>query len=276
MNPVRQAIWIIESNFHRGISLAEVAETVGVSKFHLVRAFGYVTGFSVKGYVRARRLSEAARTLATSPASVLEAALDAGYGSHEAFTRAFRQHFGVTPESVRAARSTQSIKLVEPFKMNDTPIPNLDAPRFEDAPAMLIVGVRRRYSADTTAGIPAQWQEFVPHFGHVPNQKGDLTYGVCCNADDEGHIDYIAGVEVSSLADTPGDLAGLKIAPQHYAVFEHRGHISDISKTWSAILSKWLPDSEREPAEAPQFERYGADFDARTGNGRVEIWIPVT
>ena len=64
MNPVEKAIWYIESHSEDEICLDDIATVVGVSSFHLVRAFGAVTGMSVMRYVRARRLSEAAKLLA--------------------------------------------------------------------------------------------------------------------------------------------------------------------------------------------------------------------
>ncbi|MGE5157753.1 MAG: helix-turn-helix domain-containing protein [Gemmatimonas sp.] len=70
----------------------------------MVRAFAAATGFSVMRYVRARRLSEAARALARGAPDILSLALEADYGSHEAFTRAFRDHFGMTPEAVPPRR----------------------------------------------------------------------------------------------------------------------------------------------------------------------------
>jgi len=52
-------------------------------------------------YVRARRLTEAARALVSGAPGILAAALDARYGSHEAFTRAFGEQFDLTPEAIR-------------------------------------------------------------------------------------------------------------------------------------------------------------------------------
>ncbi len=83
-----------------------------------MRAFAAATGFPVMRYVRARRLSEAARSLANGAPDILTLALDADYGSHEAFTRAFRDHFGVTPEMVRAATRLDQLRLQEPIKMD--------------------------------------------------------------------------------------------------------------------------------------------------------------
>src|SRR5713226_3684691 len=120
MNPAQKALWFIESHLARELSLDEIAGIAGVSRFHLVRAFGAATGFSVMRYVRARRLTEAARALARGAPDILTLALDADYGSHEALTRAFRDHFGVTPEMVRAATSLTKLRLQEPIMMDST------------------------------------------------------------------------------------------------------------------------------------------------------------
>jgi AraC family transcriptional regulator len=91
-------LWAIERNLDRPLTLAELAAACGVSHFHLAHAFGRATGYSVMHYVRARRLTEAARALAAGDApDILRLALDCGYGSHEAFSRAFRAQFGTTP-----------------------------------------------------------------------------------------------------------------------------------------------------------------------------------
>src|SRR5664279_4711698 len=120
MNPVQKALWYVEGHLARKLTLDEIAAIGGVSRFHMVRAFAAATGLSVMRYVRARRLTEAARALANGAPNILELALDADYGSHEAFTRAFRDHFGVTPEMVRASTCLGHIKLQEPILMDST------------------------------------------------------------------------------------------------------------------------------------------------------------
>src|SRR5262249_28022149 len=129
MNPVGKALWYIESHFADDLALDEIAAIGGVSRYHLVRAFAIATGRPVMRYLRVRRLSEAARCLAGGAPDILAVALEAGYGSHEAFTRAFRDQFGLTPEEVRAQRHTDNLQLVEPIRMDQTLFTTLEPPR---------------------------------------------------------------------------------------------------------------------------------------------------
>ena len=275
MNPVAKALWFIESHFTEDLTLDDVANAAGVSRYHLSRAFGITTGYSIIRYVRGRRLTEAARTLSSGAPDILTVALDAAYGSHEAFTRAFRDQFGLTPEALRARGNLKDIDLMEPIKMDETLLTNLELPRVENLKTLLIAGLSERYDSKTCAGIPAQWQRFTPYLGNIPGQIGRTAYGVLCNSDDAGNTDYISGVEVSDFSRVPPELSHLRIPAQRYAVFAHRDHISTIRRTWFTIWNKGLPESGHQPAEGPEFERYGEEFDPRTGTGGFEIWIPI-
>ena len=275
MRPVGKALWFIETHRAGDITLTDIACCAGVSRYHLVRAFGVATGRSVMRYVRGRRLSEAARHLAAGAPDILSVALDAGYGSHEAFTRAFRDQFGLTPEAVRAQRRLDNITLVEPIRMDASLIVDLEPPRFENGRALLIAGLGERYSFETTHGIPWQWKRFAPYIGNIPGQVGRTAYGVCCNGDGAGNFDYIAGVEVASFDDLPSEFSRIRVPAQRYAVFSHRDHVSRLRATFYTIWNKWLPASGYTHADAPDFELYDESFDPGTGTGTVEVWLPI-
>jgi len=276
MNPAQKALWYIESHLAEALTLDEIAAIGGVSRFHMVRAFAAATGFSVMRYVRARRLSNAARALASGAPDILSLALDADYSSHEAFTRAFRDHFGVTPESVRAGTCLDHLKLQEPIVMDSTALDHLKAPRFETGKALLVAGIGERINHENNgAGIPSQWQRFHQTIDNVPGRIGKLAYGVCCNGDDAGNFDYIASVEVTDFTDLPREFQGVRIPEQKYAVFTHTDHISTIRRTVNTIWNHWLPASGMKAADAPNFERYDEKFDSSTGHGGLEIWIPI-
>lgn len=276
MNPAQKALWYIESHLAEPMTLDEIAEIGGVSRFHMVRAFAAATGLSVMRYVRARRLTESARALAAGAPDILTLALDADYGSHEAFTRAFRDHFGMTPEAVRAATCASKLRLQEPILMDSTISDNLAPPRFETAKAFLVAGLGERISCDNGAAIPGLWQRFHQEVADIPARVGGVAYGVCCNGDDAGNFDYIAGVEVADYSDLPRRFGRVRIPEQRYAVFTHRDHVASIRRTVNTIWNHWLPASGMQAADAPNFERYDENFDPRTGNGGFEIWVPVT
>jgi AraC family transcriptional regulator len=274
MKSIGKALWYIESHFGSDISLSDVANAAKVSKYHLVRLFGLYTGNSVMRHVRARRLSEAAKRLVNGADGILDVALEAGYGSHEAFTRAFSEQFGITPDQLRRTRSLGKIKLVEPLKMDEKPA-DLPEPRYVDMDELVIVGLRKRYNESTSAEMPAQWQAFLPYMGSIDNQVDNAAYGVLCNSDDDGNIDYLTGVEVSQVPVGITELESLHIAPRQYAVFQHHGHVSEIRRTWKTIFGEWIPEDGYEVVNAPQLERYGENFNPETGMGGLEIWIPV-
>jgi AraC family transcriptional regulator len=275
MNPAQKALWYIEGHLGAPLTLDKISDVAGVSRFHLVRAFAAATGFSVMRYVRARRLTEAARALAGGAPDILTLALDADYGSHEAFTRAFRDHFGVTPEAVRGAGRLDHLAIQEPILMESTAFENIAPPRFETGKAMLVAGVGDRFSHDNGAGIPGLWQRFHQYVHGFPGRIGTVAYGVCCNGDDAGNFDYIAGVEVADFSDLPRDFSRVRIPAQRYAIFTHTDHIATIRRTVSAIWNHWLPASGYKVADAPNFERYDERFDPATGNGGLEIWVPI-
>lgn len=275
MNPVQEALWFVESHSRMGIDLEQVAHASCVSQYHLTRAFAEVFCVSLMRYARLRRLSEAAKQLAAGAPDILSLALDNGYGSHEAFSRAFKKEFGVTPESVRSNTDLSQLKLTEPLIMNTEQLPQLNPPRIESSVEMTCVGLVERYDCKSPAGIPNQWQRFSPFLGTIRSQIGRDAFGICFNFDDEGMFDYMSGVAVAPKSDTPNGLVRLTVPAQRYAVFHHGGHIAEIRSVIAAIWANGLSDAGFEPIKGPMLEKYSPEFDGRTGLGGYEIWVAI-
>jgi len=178
MDLIRRAVWYVEGNLAHDMSLTDVSEHLGVSQYHLARAFSQVTGQSVMGYVRARRLTEAARRLADGEPDILTLALDSGYGSHEAFTRAFRERFGTTPNAIRSLRNCHSLTLQDALVMTVTPPSTPLQSRLEALSRMTLVGMTKRYTAQTRSAIPGLWPCPGTGFGrHLWRLHGDRRRG---------------------------------------------------------------------------------------------------
>ena len=270
-----KALWIIERNSTQPLTLDGIAAACGVSRSHLAHAFGTATGLSVMQYVRARRLSVAARALAAGAPDILAIALEAGYGSHEAFTRAFRERFQQTPESVRDLRSVDGLPLVGPLVLRPHANARLDPLRVVHAQMVRVVGLAERCSFDTTIVIPGQWQRFMDYHDAIPYKSKQIPIGVSFSADDDGQFLYMCGAEVRRFGERSNDLLHLEIPPRLYAVFEHRGHVSTIYETYRGIWSEAMPASGRTVADAPVIERHNPTFNPRTGEGGLTLWIPL-
>ena len=93
MNPVNKALWFIECHFTQAITFDDIAQIACVSRYHMSRTFSAAIRDAVTAHVRGRRLTQAAHALSAGAPDIFAAALDAGYGSHEAFTRALRDQF---------------------------------------------------------------------------------------------------------------------------------------------------------------------------------------
>jgi AraC family transcriptional regulator len=206
-----KALWIIERNSTQPLTLDAIAAACAVSRSHLAHAFGTATGLSVMQYVRARRLSEAARALADGAPHILSLALDAGYSSHEAFTRAFRDRFQQTPESVRERRSLDGLTLLDPLELRPHAAVRLDPPRFVVEPMVRVVGLAELCSFDTTITIPAQWQRFMECYDAIPEKLDRIPIGVSHTADDDGRFLYMCGAEVRRFGQHSRDLQRLEI-----------------------------------------------------------------
>jgi AraC family transcriptional regulator len=276
MNVIEKAIWQVETHMRMPATLDAIAERAGVTPSYLTRAFALATGQSLMRYARARRLSEAARILALGVPDILGLALDVGYGSHEAFTRAFREHFGVTPESVRDAGTTVNLILMEPLKMDQPLHPKLDDPRIEDRKALLLAGLIKTFPMKDIASIPSLWAEFDQMQDAITNTGPERRYfGASLSFSEEKGCEYMAALEVTDLASVPKEAQTTKIPAAKYAVFTQPGHITLMRPTIMSIWQDWLPNSGYVAAEAPLIEYYPPAFDGMTGNGGFEVWLPV-
>jgi AraC family transcriptional regulator len=272
MRPIERTVWYVESHLNTAMLLDDIARIAGLSKFALTRAFLATTGHTVLAYARARRLSEAAKSLRRGSPRILDVALSVGYGSHEAFSRAFRDHFGFTPVEVRCGHHFPS--LTEAIDMSNDDSRRMLSPRFSDRKAFKVAGFSRRFSMPDTTGIPGLWRSFGQHIGYIPGEVPGVAYGVCYNADSDS-FDYLCGVEVLSSSDLPQGFIVLEVPCNRYAIFHHGGHVTDIHAIMRAIFSDWLPTSGHQAAAAPVLERYGPEFDPRTGAGGFDVYVPL-
>ncbi len=93
----------LQRNLDRSVSLEELAEVAHFSPFHFHRIFRGMIGESVKAHLRRLRIEKAAWRLVQTDDPIIRIALDAGFESHAAFSRAFKIQMGQSPSDWRKA-----------------------------------------------------------------------------------------------------------------------------------------------------------------------------
>lgn len=98
---IQKILLYVEENLNQELSLEKIAKEFSYSRFYIARIFKDNTGITLYKYVQGRRLDEAARKLTETNSPIVEIAFEAGYGSQQAFTKAFRCTYACTPQEYR-------------------------------------------------------------------------------------------------------------------------------------------------------------------------------
>jgi len=107
---ILRVLMYIQEHLDEALDLDELARVACFSSFHFHRIFAAMTGETLADHVRRLRLERAAMELRSGAKQVIQVALDAGYEAHEAFTRAFKATYGVSPTASR--RATEPIAIL--------------------------------------------------------------------------------------------------------------------------------------------------------------------
>lgn len=91
----------IKAHNDEALTLRQLSQKLGYSEFHMTRKFKEISGMPFRDYLRQRKLAFALKEVRDSEKSLLDIAFDYGFSSHEAFTRAFKSLYGVTPSAYR-------------------------------------------------------------------------------------------------------------------------------------------------------------------------------
>jgi AraC family transcriptional regulator len=282
LKPVQNALEYIEKNLSKDIHSNDVAREAAISKFHFHRIFLALTGNSVAGYIRRRRLTETAYALTRTNQKIIDMALEYQFGTPESFSRAFKNMYGMTPGQYRSRKDHFAALHQPPIRSDILSIlkeRKIMEPEIITKEAFKIIGMR--YYGDNQKGeIKQLWDVFLPVEGRIKNRiHPDTGYGVCYPVEEPGSsnaFEYIAAVEVSCLDEIPEGMVGRTIPAQLYAVFTHKGSVDNIPETYQAIYAVWQPKSGYELVKAPDFEYYDERFNPdKPVSSELDIYIPV-
>ena len=124
------------------------------------------------------------------------------------------------------------------------------------------------------------WSSFMPRHKEIRNAIGTDLFNVQINPENfdfQPNTPFVkwAAVEVSGLEEIPNDMEALEIQEGLYAVFNYKGDQQGAATFFNSIYTEWLPNSDYELDNRPQFEILGEKYKNNDPNSEEEIWIPV-
>ncbi len=287
----------IDQHLDEPLDLNALAAVAHFSAFHFHRLFGAWMGETLGDYLRRRRLEVAAQRLAAQPRlPVLQVALSVGFGSAEAFTRAFKARFACAPSVWRAQQAKHRAWKRNPDQADRNPDQAAPFDATDDGTSahtrpevtMNVKLVDRqpvavayfRHVGPYGDPISRFWQQTVypwllthdlldaPRYG-ISHDDPSITSPQQCR--------YDACVEVAADFVPSGAAQMTTIPGGRYATYPFKGTVDQIGAAWNALLRDWLATSGLQLDARPSFEHYprGSTFDAKTGVFDCEICIPV-
>ncbi|MGW3522602.1 AraC family transcriptional regulator [Streptomyces olivaceus] len=276
---------LVEEHLGAEPDVPALAAALGTTEYHLRRMFSSLAGMPLSEYVRRRRMTVAASDVVRGGDDLLSVAVRYGYGSTEAFGRAFRAVHGAAPRDVRRDGGPLRTQPQLRFRLTVEGSTPMDT-RFADRPAFRLIGHAARVPL-IHEGVNPHIQEHVaalPPEAHVRLKAlGDTDpAGLLQVCDDlapdsaEGsELTYLHGVAVSAATPAPDDLDAIEVPAGTWAVFRSSGAFPDaLQTTWAATASEWFPSNPWRLRPGPSIvavlER-AADFSTVTS----ELWLPV-
>jgi len=286
-NRISTAISFIEENLKNKLNLNLIAQEACYSKYHFSRVFLRITGDTVGDYVKKRRASESAHELLLTQKSILDIAFEYQFESQQAYTRAFKSVFEISPGKYR--KKEHRLVPFEKYTLSHKDIDLLQNETLTMEPKIITIEDKKLIGQKITTSLAddktvAMWQKFMPRRKEIKNNRNSGYYSIQVydekvtleNFKNTTLIEKWAAVEVSDYDHIPNEMDTYTLEGGLFAVFIHIGPINIFHDTMNYIMHTWLPNSGYELDSRDIFmnmgKKYLGPFHPKS---EEEVWIPI-
>lgn len=285
ISSLNRLVALVEERLTGEFDLDGLARELGTTEYHLRRMFSSLAGMPLSEYVRRRRMTVAAADVVRGEDDLLDIAVRHGYGSTEAFGRAFRAVHGVGPGDVRRHGGPLRAQPQLRFRLTVEGSTPMDT-RIADRPAFRLVGHATRvplihhgvnpHIQQHIAALPPEEHVRLKSLGDTePKGLLQVSDDVDPDAAEGTELTYLHGVAVSGDAPVPDDLDAIEVRAGKWAVFHTSGPYPQALQTaWAATATEWFPSNPWRLRPGPSIVTVldrADDFSTAT----CELWLPV-
>jgi AraC family transcriptional regulator len=285
ISALNRLVDLVEAHLAEDLDVDGLARTVGTTGYHLRRMFSSLAGMPLSEYVRRRRMTVAAGDVVRGQGDLLDIAVRHGYGSTEAFGRAFRAVHGAGPSDVRRDGGPLRTQPRLRFRLTVEGSTPMDT-RLVDRPAFRLVGHATRvplihrgvnpHIQQHIAALPQQEHVRLKALGDTePAGLVQVSDDVDPDATEGSELTYLHGVAVTHDTPVPDDLDAIEVPAGKWAVFHTAGpYPQTLQDTWAATATEWFPSNPWRLRPGPSIVAVldrADDFSTAT----CELWLPV-
>ena len=267
------------------LTIEEIAKQAMVSPYYFQKGFAMLCGFSVREYIKKRRLALAGSAIASTDEKIIDIALAYGYESPDSFTKAFCRFHGATPAAVRKGEAM--VKSFAPLAVTFTLTGGymMDYKIMQKA-SFTIVGLPRTLSYENVEAAASEfWQDFAKAGYH---EQINSCYGISIDQEGGGGtFEYLIAGDYAPWKEIPKGFVTRLIPEQTWAVFACHGALNGkggpgtLTDVYEKIFRQWLPSYPQYQIAAGYHVEWYDDPTAyplgvNDEKYYSEIWIPVT
>jgi len=295
---IQKTLDYIEDNIGSEIEIEVLANIASLSFFYYHRLFSRLVGKPVREYIKLRRLARVYESLADKDKRIIDIALDHGFSSHETFTRAFKDAYGLTPSEFRnnpvALNNFQKPDLLLNYVIVDEGMPLVSDGivlemnrRVLNEPLYFLglvghINKSSQVPLGTVVGVSEAstvWERFEQEVHKINRKPGGRGFGVSFRGDaPKGYFSYFVGTEVDEgnrEENRNEEFRLWKLPPQAYVVcgFEAENFETLVNSALGKgmnYIDWWIKKHGLEPISF-MTEHYIGKSDA----AYMELWQPI-
>ncbi len=279
---ILSSIQIIENNLNSKISVFDVSKELGFSTYYYCRLFKSITGYSPKSYILARKITESITDLIETDIRIIDLALEYGFGSSEAYTRAFHKIVKKNPSEIRKEGRINRQLLLQPItnhKLKKIEHSLDKEPEIVSLKEIKLVGIPFYYDLSMGNDLTEQWSLLTQNLSIIPNLKKPAEFyqmQFWFPTQDNESLYFFIAVAADKLELIPIQLTAKTIPAQTYFKFRHKGLANQVGHTYRYIYEEWLPSTDYKLPSHFNFEYYGDEYlGPYNENSISEIYIPI-
>lgn len=254
------------------LNLDLLADVAAMSRWHWHRVYTAMQGETVAATIRRLRLSRAADRLANSDADIGEIAKRSGYTTAEAFGRAFKQSYGLTPGAYREGGSHALFKAANRasdatgFQVEIVTLPAVHCASVPHRGSYMLISraFERLFATAVPAGLVTRQSRMIGIYYSDPD------------AVDVDDLHSVACIAISQDATLPPGLEAVDVSGGSFAKLSYKGPYADMRDAYRWLMGVWLPASGHEAADGPMLEEYlNSPADTAPPDLRTDIFLPI-